>query len=216
MEREIVGVVPNFAYQQPNETDPNPVVFLPYLQGAAGYGYAILTLRSRTTAAAVRAQLSQGVAALDRMLPLENVRTLEEVADEQYQRYRVPAELLGVYAIASLMVAIMGLYAVMAYSVIERHREFALRIALGSTRESIIRLVLGGTASIAVLGSVVGGLGSIGVVRLLRSTLFGVAPFDPATYFAATALLLLTLFVSGFIPARRAANVDPMVALRYE
>ena len=216
IEREIVGVVPNFAYQQPNETDPNPVVFLPYLQGAAGYGYAILTLRSRTTAAAVRAQLSQGVAALDRMLPLENVRTLEEVADEQYQRYRVPAELLGVYAIASLMVAIMGLYAVMAYSVIERQREFALRIALGSTRESIIRLVLGGTASIAALGSVVGGLGSIGVVRLLRSTLFGVAPFDPATYFAATALLLLTLFVSGFIPARRAANVDPMVALRYE
>jgi ABC-type antimicrobial peptide transport system permease subunit len=150
------------------------------------------------------------------MLPLENVRTLEEVTDEQYQGHRVPAELLGVYAIASLIVAIMGLYAVMAYSVIERHREFALRIALGSTRESILRLVLGGTAGVVALGTVVGGLGSLAAVRLLRSTLFGVAPFDPATYFAATAVLLLTVFVSGLIPARRASKVDPMVALRYE
>jgi ABC-type antimicrobial peptide transport system permease subunit len=216
IEREIVGVVANFAYQQPNDTDPSPVVFLPYLQGPTGYGYAILTVRSRTTAAAVTTQLSQGVAALDRSLPLEDVRTLEDITDEQYQSYRVPAELLGVYAIASLIVAIMGLYAVMAYLVIERHREFALRVALGSTRENIMRLVLRGTASIAALGGVVGGLGSIVVVRLLRSTLFGVAPFDPATYFAATALLLLTVFVSGLIPARRAAKVDPMVALRYE
>ena len=216
IEREIVGVVANFAYQQPNDTDPSPVVFLPYLQGPTGYGYAILTVRSRTTAAAVTTQLSQRVAALDRTLPVEDVRTLEDITDEQYQSYRVPAELLGVYAIASLIVAIMGLYAVMAYSVIERHREFALRVALGSTRENIMRLVLRGTASIAALGGVVGGLGSIVVVRLLRSTLFGVAPFDPATYFAATALLLLTVFVSGLIPAHRAAKVDPMVALRYE
>jgi predicted permease len=216
IERKIVGVVPNFAYQQPNDTDPKPVVFLPYLQGPTGYGYAILAVRSRTAAAATTTQLSQGVAALDRTLPLEDVRTLEEVTGEQYKSYRAPAELLGVYAIASLVVAIMGLYAVMAYSVIERHREFALRIALGSSRESIIRLVLQGTVGIAAMGAVVGGVGSLAAVRLLRSTLFGVAPFDPTTYFAATTLLLLTVFISGLIPARRAANVDPMMALRYE
>jgi putative ABC transport system permease protein len=145
----------------------------------------------------------EGVAALDRTLPLEDVRTLEGVSDEQYQSYRVPAELLGVYAITSLIVAIMGLYAVMAYSVIERHREFALRVAFGATRESITRLVLRGTAGIAALGGAVGGLGSMAVVRFLRSTLFGVAPFDPPTYFAAIALLLFTVFISGFI--RRAA-----------
>jgi MacB-like periplasmic core domain len=96
IEREIVGVVPNFAYQQPNDTDPSPVVFLPYLQGPTGYGYAILTVRSRMSAAAVTAQLSQGVAALDRTLPLEDVRTLEDVTDEQYRSSRVPAELLDV------------------------------------------------------------------------------------------------------------------------
>ncbi len=216
IEREIVGVVPNFAYQQPNDTDPSPVVFLPYLQGPTGYGYAILAVRWRRTTAAMTKQLSQEVAALDRTLPLEDVRTFEDLTDAQYQGYRVPAELLGVYAIASLIVAIMGLYAVMAYSVIERHREFGLRIALGSTREDILHLVLRGTAGIAALGVVVGGLGSIAAVRLLRSTLFGVAGFDPPTYFAATVLLLLTVFVSAIMPARRAAKVDPMVALRYE
>jgi predicted permease len=214
--RQIVGVVPNFTYYSPNDTDPSPVVFLPYLQGPTGYGYAILALRSQTTAAAVTGQLRQAVAALDRTLPLEDVRTLEQVADDQYQGFRAPAELLGVYAMASVLVAIMGLYAVMAYSVIERHREFALRIALGSTRERIFRLVLRGSADVAVLGVVIGGLGSAAAVRLLHSMLFRVAPFDPLSYLAAAVLLLLTIFVSSFIPARRAASIEPMQALRAE
>ncbi|QNI33570.1 ABC transporter permease [Alloacidobacterium dinghuense] len=216
IERQIMGVVPNFAYHSASDTDPSPVVFLPYLQGPSGYGYAILAIRSRTTTAAVADQLRQTVAALDRELPLEEVRTLEEVTDEQYQDSRVVAELLGVYSIASVLVAMMGLYAVMAYSVIERHREFAVRIALGSTRESVVRLVLRGATGVAVLGIVIGGLGSIIAVHLLRSMLFGVASFDPVSYCAAAILLLLTVLVSGLVPARRAASVDPMQALRSE
>jgi putative ABC transport system permease protein len=112
------------------------------------------------------------------------------VIDEQYQSSRVPAELLGVYALASLLVATMGLYAVMAYSVIERHREFALRIALGSTRERIFRLVLRASTGIALMGIIIGGIGSVAAVRLLRSMLFGVSPFDPVSYCAAAVLLL--------------------------
>lgn len=216
IERRVVGVVPNFAYHSPDDTDPSPDIFLPYLQGPTGYGYAILAIRSRTTAPAVTEQLRHTVEALDRTLPLEDVRSLEQVTDEQYQGSRVPAELLGVYAIASLIVAIMGLYAVMAYSVIERYREFALRIALGSTRQSIVSLVLRRTTGIAILGIVTGGLGSIAAVRLLHSMLFGVALFDPVTYCAAAAMLLLTVFVSALVPARRAASVNPMQALRSE
>jgi putative ABC transport system permease protein len=192
------------------------VVFLPYLQRPTGYGYAILAIRSRTTAAAVADQLRQTVAALDPGLPLEQVRSLEEVTDEQYQSSRVPAELLGVYALASVLVAMMGLYAVMAYSVIERHREFALRMALGSTRERIFRLVLSGTTGVVLIGIVIGGIGSIAAVRFLRSMLFGVAPFDPASYGAAAVLLLFTVFVSGLVPAHRAASADPMQSLRSE
>ena len=144
------------------------------------------------------------------------MRSLEEVSAQIYQLSRIPAELLGVYALSSLLVAMLGLYAVMAYSVIERHREFALRIALGSTRGGVYRLVLGGSTTVTALGLVTGGLASIAAVRLLRSMLFGVAAYDPVSYGAAAALLLLTALFSGLAPARRAASIQPMQALRTE
>jgi predicted permease len=210
----VVGIVSDYAYSSPAKADPEPLLFIPLAQRYASY--VIVALRSRTTPSAITAQLRQAVASLDNGLPLENVRTLEEVTSERYQMSRIPAELLGVYAISSVLVAMLGLYAVMAYSVIERHREFALRIALGSTRAAIFRLVLSSSAWTTVLGLVTGGLGSIAAVRLLRSMLFGVTPFDPATYCAAATLLVLTVFLSGFSPARRAASVEPMHALRTE
>ena len=133
--RTIVGVIGTYAYHSPDNTDPSPVAYLPLLQGKTGDRYAILAIRSRTSAGSVSGVLRQTVSGLDSTVPLENVRSLESVTDEQYQGSRIPAELLGAYAICSLLVAMMGLYAVMAYSVIERNREFAVRMALGSTRE---------------------------------------------------------------------------------
>ncbi len=215
--RRIVGIVANYAYHNPADTDPpSPVLYLPLAQGTSGYPYAIIAVRSRTTATAIAPQLRQAVHALDPSLPLEAVRTLEEITDVQYQGSRVPAELLGVYALCSVLVAMMGLYAVMAYSVLERHREFALRMALGSTRERIFALVLRGATSVVLIGLITGALGSIGAVKLLRSMLVGVAPFDPISYCAAAFLLVLTVFASGLAPARRAAAVEPMQALRTE
>jgi predicted permease len=215
--RRIVGIVSNYAYHNPANADPpSPVLYLPLAQGTAGYGYAIFAVRSRTTASSAAPQLRQAVRSLDPALPLEAVRTLEEVTDEQYQASRIPAELLGVYALSSVLVAMMGLYAVMAYSVLERHREFALRIALGSTREGIFALVLRSAANVALIGLIVGGFGSVAAMRLLHSMLFGVVPFDPISYCAAATLLLLIVLVSGVIPARRAATIEPMRALRTE
>ncbi len=210
----IVGIVSDYAYYNPANTDPSPLLFLPLAQDYSGDVFMVL--RSRTTASAVTAQLRQAVAGLDRSLPLENVRSLEEVTAARYQISRIPALLLSVYAISSLLVAMLGLYAVTAYSVIERHREFALRLALGSTREAVFRLVLTGSTWTAVVGLVTGGLGSIAAVRLLRSMLFGVAPFDPMSYCAAAVLLLITVLLAGLVPARRAASVEPMHALRIE
>jgi ABC-type antimicrobial peptide transport system permease subunit len=210
----VIGIISDYAYSNPANADREPLLFVPLAQRYASY--VIVALRSRTTPSAITTQLRQAVASLDSGLPLENVRTLEEVTNERYQMSRIPAELLGVYALSSVLVAMLGLYAVMAYSVIERHREFALRIALGSTRAAIFRLVLCSSAWTAVLGLVTGGLGSLAAVRLLRSMLFGVTPFDPTTYCVAAALLVLTVFLSGFSPARRAASVQPMQALRTE
>jgi predicted permease len=212
--RRIVGIVHDYAYYDPANTDPQPVLFLPLAQNYSSD--VIIALRSRSTLSAATSQLRQAIAGLDSSLPLENVRALEQVIGERYQVSRIPAELLSVYAICSVLVAMLGLYAVMAYSVIERHREFALRIALGSTRAAVFRLVLSGSAWTAVVGFVTGGLGSIAAVRLLHSMLFGVAPFDPASYCAAAILLLITVFISGVSPARRAASVQPMQALRTE
>jgi ABC-type antimicrobial peptide transport system permease subunit len=175
-----------------------------------------IAVRSRTTADAVAGQLRRAVASLDPSLPLENVRTLEDVAGQMYQFARIPAELLAVYAFSSLLVAMLGLYAVTAYSVIERHREFALRMALGSTRAGIFGLVLRGGGTTAAFGLVAGGLASIAAVRLLRALLFRVGPFDPVSYCAAAAFLLLTVVMSGLAPARRAATIEPMRALRNE
>jgi ABC-type antimicrobial peptide transport system permease subunit len=104
----------------------------------------------------------------------------------------------------------------MAYAVIERRREFALRMALGSTRAAIFYLVLAGSAWTAAVGLLIGGLGSIAAVRLLRAALFGVAPFDPISYCAAAVFLIITVFVAGLAPARRAASIEPMQALRTE
>ena len=210
----IVGIVRDYAYADPSNTDPTPLLFLPLAQHYQSY--VIVALRSRTTAAAVTAQLRQAVASLDTSLPVENVSTLKETAGMRYQMARIPAELLSVYAISSVLVAMLGLYAVMAYSVIERQREFALRMALGSTRAAVFQLVLTGSSWTALIGLVTGGLGSIAAVRLLRSMLFGVAPFDPLSYGAAAVLLLLTVFLSGLAPARRAASIQPMQALRTE
>jgi predicted permease len=215
-QRQVVGIIHDFMYHDPSNTEPFPVVFVPLLQGGSGYGYAIFAVRSRTTAGMVLPQLRKAVADLDPAVPLENIRSLEEVNGELYQFSRIPAELLGVYAISSLLVAMMGLYAVTAYSVIERRREYALRMALGSSRSGIFRLVLQGSTGVIAVGLIAGGLGSIAAVRVLRSMLFGVAPFDAISFTGAAVLLAMTVLLAGLVPARRAATIEPMQALRTE
>lgn len=214
--RQIIGIAPEFAYHSPDNTDHDPLVFLPMLQGRSGYGYAVIAVHARNSAAGLAGQIRRTVAALDPFLPVEQVRTLEDVTGQQYQISRIPAELLGVYAICSVLVAMMGLYAVMAYSVIERDREFAVRMALGSSRSGIFRLVLQGSASVILVGFIVGGAGAIAGVRLLRSMLFNVAPFDPISFSFAAAALIVTVLLAGVPPARRAASIEPMQALRTE
>jgi predicted permease len=214
--RQIVGIAPEFAYHSPDNADHDPVVFLPMLQGRSGYGYAIIAVHSHTSATGLAGQLRRAVSALDPLIPVEQVRTLEDVTGQQYQISRIPAELLGVYAICSVLVAMMGLYAVMAYSVIERNREFAVRMALGSSRSGIFRLVLQGSTSVVLVGLIVGGAGSIAGVRLLRSMLFHVVPFDPLSFSLAAVVLVTTVLLAGINPARRAATIEPMQALRTE
>lgn len=211
---QIVGIVSDYTYRDPSDLDPSPLLFLPLTQH---YNASVfIAVRSSTSATALAGQMRRTVAGLDSSLPLEDVKTLADVTGIQYQFSRIPAELLAVYAISSLLIAMMGLYAVSAYSVIERHREFALRMALGSTRAGIFRLVLRGSGATAAVGLLLGATASIAAVRLLRAMLFGVSPFDPVSFCAAAIFLLLTVLLSGLAPARRAASIQPMQALRSE
>ena len=212
---QIVGVVPEFTYHNPSEIDPTPLLFLPMEQ--AGFAsYTQFAVRTNSNLTTLAPELRQAVSSLDRSLPLENLMSYDEAVAQMYQMSRLPAELLTVYSLASLLVAMLGLYAVMAYVVVERNREFALRMALGSSRAGIFRLVLGSSAGVVLIGLVTGGLGSIAAVRLLRSMLFGVTVSDPLSYIAAAGLLSLAVVFSGLIPARRAASIEPMQALRSE
>jgi putative ABC transport system permease protein len=125
-------------------------------------------------------------------------------------------ELFGVFALASLLVATLGLYAVMAYAVTERSREFALRMAVGATRVQIVRLVVNGGMETVAAGLVIGGIGAFFAVGMLRSMLFGVTVFDPLSFIGAAMVLVLTVLLAGLAPATRAASIQPMQALRTE
>lgn len=211
---QIVGIVKNYAYHNPQDTDPNPVLYIPVLQHYQDTVF--VAVRSRTTADAALPALRQAVAKFDGALPLQSVQTLKQVGEVLYQFSWIPVEMLGVFALASLLVATLGLYAVMAYAVTERTREFALRMAVGATRIQIVRLVMNGGMETAVAGLLSGGVGAFFAVRLLRSLLFGVAPFDLVSFIAAAAVLVATVLLAGLAPACRAAIIQPMEALRTE
>jgi predicted permease len=211
---QIVGIVKDYAYHNPQDTDPLPLVFIPILQHYQADVF--VAARSRTTAEGVVPVLKQAVARLDSGLPLENVQSLKDVGDTLYQFSRIPVELFGVFALASLLVATLGLYAVMAYAVTERSREFALRMAVGATRVQIVRLVVNGGMETVAAGLVIGGIGAFFAVGMLRSMLFGVTVFDPLSFIGAATVLVLTVLLAGLAPATRAASIQPMQALRTE
>ena len=124
--------------------------------------------------------------------------------------------LLAVFSILALVIASIGIYGVMNYLVIQRTREFGIRLAVGATKGDVLRLVLGRAAGLIVGGLCLGLLGSVVLARLITSLLYGVTPLDPATFAVVSLLLSAVALFASYIPARRATRVDPMVALRCE
>jgi putative ABC transport system permease protein len=124
--------------------------------------------------------------------------------------------LLGLFGIVALFLAATGLYGVLAYTVSERQREIGIRIALGASAGDMLKLVIGQGVKLIMLGTAVGLLAALGVSRLIASLIFGVSPTDPLTFVGVAVLLVMFALLACYIPARRAAKVDPMVALRCE
>jgi putative ABC transport system permease protein len=161
-------------------------------------------------------RFAKKVRELDPELPLANVRTMQEWISNNAAQPRLNARLLTLFAAMALLIAAIGIYAVLAYSVTQRTREIGLRIALGAQPFGVVRLVVCEGMKVALIGICAGLLGALAIGRAISSLVYGVAVDDPSTFAAVAVVLTVIAFAACFLPARRAAKVDPMVALRYE
>ena len=195
-------------------------LYMDYEQAPAALGFAPrnmnVVIRSPLEPASLAATVRRSVSTLDPTLPVVKFRTMDDVFSDSVSRPRFLAQLLGIFAAVALALAAIGTYGVLAYSVTVRRRELGIRMALGSSQQGLLSLVLGQGMGLAVLGLVVGLAGAFGVTRLAASLLFGVKPADPLTFVGVSAFMLAVAFLACLVPARRATRVDPLVALRTE
>jgi putative ABC transport system permease protein len=162
------------------------------------------------------ASLRTALATLDKDLAIGDVRTMGQSMTASMAQPRFNALLLSTFAALALLLAAVGLYGIVSYSVVQRTREIGVRIALGARAGDVHRLVLRRTLLLLAFGILAGTAGALAVTRLMAGLLFEVAPWDPAAFTAGSVVLASVAIVAAYLPARRAARVDPMTALRYE
>jgi putative ABC transport system permease protein len=210
---EIVGVIANVMNEDMDDLQ-EPVVHVPYAQepGAGVY----LLVRGHSNPTELTRAIRNEVAALDKSLPLFDVKPMTSVIDDRVSPKRLATLLLGCFAVIALLLAGVGLYAVMSYSVAQRTHEIGIRTALGAQSRDVLRLILKQGMFLAGIGLVIGLATSFGVMGTLSSLLFGVSATDPLTFGSITFLLAGVTVLACYIPARRATRVDPLTALRNE
>ncbi|HEX5072934.1 MAG TPA: ABC transporter permease [Gemmatimonadaceae bacterium] len=208
---EIIGVVANVKRRGLSQ-EVFPETYASYMQPTFSSFSVVVrsTADPSTVMAAIRAQVRE----LDRDLPLTDLRQLKELVAASVSRPRFYTTILGVFASIALILAAVGIYGVISYAVSLRTRELGIRIALGATGRQVSRLVLQQGVRLAIAGVLIGGAGAYWLTRLLSKLLFGVSATDPLTFVGVAALLTAIAAVASFVPARRAARVDPLLAMR--
>jgi putative ABC transport system permease protein len=211
--REIVGVIPDVRLAG-LDTVVRPAVFVPHDQEPT-MGFSLL-VRTASDPAALSGAVRREVLAEDAQQPVSDVRTMEQVVGDSLLLRRLSMSLLAIFAALALLLAGIGIYGMIAYSVSRRTQEIGLRMALGAGRKEILRLVVGRGLAVGVTGVAIGVPAAFAVTRLMRGLLFGVNVFDPVVFVCVPLLLLLIAALASYFPARRAMRVDPVMALRYE
>ncbi len=210
---QIVGEV-NDAAQTSLATPPAPVVYASMRRSVRLLHTMTLVVRGRGNAAALAPLVREAVHDIDPGLPIYNVQTLQSIVDLSVAQPRLNGALMAVFAAAALLLAALGLYGVISYSVTQRRQELGLRVALGAQPGAVLRLVLREGAMLAGVGIAVGAVGALFAARLIRSWLFGIGPADPASFLGVAVVLAAVALAASYLPARRAARVSPLIAMR--
>jgi predicted permease len=211
--REIVGVVGDIRTSNLSAAPPAAYYIpLPQLM----LGPPMMAIRSSSAPGTIATEVRKVLSAMDPDAPLYMVRTMEDYLALDLGRARFQTMLLGLFAGIALLLTAIGLYGVMSYTVAERTQEIGIRVALGAGRRDVLRMILARSLVITVWGLLIGIAGACALTRLLSSLLYEVKPLDPLTFTAVSVLLAGTSFLASYIPAWRAAKMDPMVALRCE
>jgi putative ABC transport system permease protein len=211
--REIVGVVGDVR-RDGLGAESRPEMYVPFAQDPWWAAYAVV--RTAGDPARLAGTLRSEVRALDPTLPVESVQPMTDMVSDSVAPPRFRTTLLGLFGLVALLLAAIGIYGVISYSVGRRTREVGIRMALGASRRDVLKLVIGEGLALTAAGLAIGALGAVGLTRYLASLLFQVGRLDPATYAAVAATLLFAGILACWIPARRAARVDPLTALRSE
>jgi predicted permease len=211
-ERRVVGVVSDVRHQALDQ-ESGIEAYIPYTQ-LSDYGTVALVVQSRLPATSIAGTVKTALTAADPTLPVGDYQTLGAVVDRSVSPRRFILMILGGFAGTALLLAALGIYAVLSYSVSQRVREIGIRMALGESATSVRRRVVGRTLLLTGIGVVVGAVVALGASRLLQSLLYGVGPTDLLSFVGTALLLVAVSAAAGFLPARRASKTDPMVALR--
>lgn len=215
--REIVGVVEN-VHLTSLDGPVDPAIYVPMAQNTWPQALRISTFAIRTSVeprtllAAIRNQLHS----IDSSLPVTQVQTMEEIVSGSLAQRRFNLTLLMIFAAVAGVLAIVGVYGVMSYNVTQQTHELGIRMALGAQQSEILKMVVGDGAKLAMAGVAIGLAGSLALTRLMAGLLFGVSATDPLTFVAIALALTAVCILAALIPARKAAKVNPIIALRGE
>jgi putative ABC transport system permease protein len=213
--RTVIGVVGDVLHER-LDGEASPEMYMPFTQAANTESGPTIVVRTAIDPTAVAADVRSAVSAIDRAMPVDQIETMEHLLSISVAQPRFRTVILVAFSVLALVMASIGIYGVMNYLVIQRTREFGIRLSIGATRGDVLRLVLGRAAVLIGIGLCVGLLGSVMLVRLIAKLLYGVTPLDQLTFLVVSILLSAVALSASYIPARRATRVDPMVALRYE
>jgi putative ABC transport system permease protein len=220
--REIIGIVGSVRESGLKDSDQG-VMYIPQPQttdGLTKLANSVIPLswavRTSNDPSSLSAAIQREIMAVDGQLPISKIRTMEQVVSESTARQNFNMLLLSIFAGLALLLAAIGIYGLMSYTVEQRTQEIGIRMALGAGRGDMLKLIVRQGMLLAGIGVAIGLAAAFGLARLLASLLFGVKTTDPGTYAGVALVLIAVALFASYVPARRATKIDPLIALRYE